>query len=564
MGRNQHSKDRMYITATEHAVEYGGFKKKREGKLEGSLPFACCALSLLPFETPCCSRDGVLFDSLALLPFVKEHGTSPVTGRSLRVKDVIRLKMAKNADGAWHCPVTCKVFTDHSKVACVAPTGHVYAYEALRELCFKRGSLVDLLDGTTAFAKTDVVVLHDPEDAELCGRRDLSNFQHLKDERSKREAALKRSAPGDHIQTSDGAKAVLAEAKKNVKLADEKRAADERARAEADADPDKPENKGLTAAFLRCRTLGATTNEVLKGNLLTSGATSGSLTSSAIDVNTSAALRPATEDELKTARWKVLRGLGKKGYAQVRTSLGNLNVEVHCDVVPRAAENFLGLCAAGAYDGCPFHRVVRHFVAQGGDPTGTGTGGESLWGGRFADEFDSRLTHDARGVLAYANDGRDRNRSQFYVTFKSAPHLDNKHTVFGKIVGGHDTLAKIESLDVDHNDDHRPRGDGVTILGTTVFVDPTADADVAFEAKLREAIEKRTRPKKAAAAAPEPPRLAASAPRVGPNAPHTASSVGRYLPKRAPPAADDDTDVPDATAKKPRKAQRPMSDFSGW
>ena len=94
MGRNQHSKDRMYITATEHAVEYGGFKKKREGKLEGSLPFACCALSLLPFETPCCSRDGVLFDSLALLPFVKEHGKSPVTGRNLRVKDVIRLKMS--------------------------------------------------------------------------------------------------------------------------------------------------------------------------------------------------------------------------------------------------------------------------------------------------------------------------------------------------------------------------------------------------------------------------------------------------------------------------------------
>ena len=68
--------------------------------------------------------------------------------------------------------------------------------------------------------------------------------------------------------------------------------------------------------------------------------------------------------------------------ARIRTSLGDLNVEIHCDMVPRAAENFLGLCRDGKYDGTLFHRVVRHFVAQGGDPTGTGRGGDSLWGAR--------------------------------------------------------------------------------------------------------------------------------------------------------------------------------------
>ena len=119
----------MFITATEHAVEYGGYKKKREGtgRLEGALPFECCALSLLPYSAPCCGRDGVLFDALTLLPFVEKHGTSPVTGARLRVKDVIRLKMAKNEAGAWHCPVTCKVFTNHSKVVAVATTGNVSA-----------------------------------------------------------------------------------------------------------------------------------------------------------------------------------------------------------------------------------------------------------------------------------------------------------------------------------------------------------------------------------------------------------------------------------------------------
>ena len=134
MGRNQHSKDRMFVTATEHARDGGGYKKKREGKLEGSLPFECCALSLLPFESPCCARDGVLFDALQLLPFVKERGKSPVTGASLKVKDVLRLHMAKNGDGHWHCPVTCKAFNNFTKVVAVATPGTVYTNEAVTEL----------------------------------------------------------------------------------------------------------------------------------------------------------------------------------------------------------------------------------------------------------------------------------------------------------------------------------------------------------------------------------------------------------------------------------------------
>ena len=550
MGRNQHSKDRMFVTATEHARDGGGYKKKREGKLEGSLPFECCALSLLPFESPCCARDGVLFDALQLLPFVKERGKSPVTGASLRVKDVLRLHMAKNGDGHWHCPVTCKAFNNFTKVVAVATTGNVFSYEAVRELCLKRGQLADLLDGTP-FAKADLVMIHDPEDAALCARRDLANFAHLREERERREAQLATSRPEDHIRTSDSSRAVLDEAKRNVAAAEEARSAKEAAKRLADADPDLPRNRGLTEAFLRVRALGATTDEILKGSKLTSGATSGSFTSSALSVETSAKLRDATEDELKTARWKRLRGLGKKGYAQLRTSHGNLNVEIHADMVPRAAENFLGLCAKGYYDGSPFHRVVRHFVAQAGDPTGAGTGGESLWGARFDDEFDSRLLHSERGVLAYANDGLNRNRSQFYVTLKSATHLDNKHTVFGKVVGGHDTLARIENVPVDDADDHRPRED-VTILGATVFVDPTAEADAAFEAEVREAIAKRDAPAAAPAAAPPPRALA--------NAPHTAGSVGRYLPKRAAEGGD----LPDATAPTKKKKPKPMSNFDGW
>jgi peptidyl-prolyl cis-trans isomerase-like 2 len=99
---------------------------------------------------------------------------------------------------------------------------------------------------------------------------------------------------------------------------------------------------------------------------------------------------------------------------------------------------------------------------QGGDPTGTGTGGESIYGPAFDDEIDNRLLHTERGVLAYANAGRNTNASQFYVLYKSARHLDLKHTVFGRLVGGRETLSAIEAVPTD--DEDRPR-ERVVITG---------------------------------------------------------------------------------------------------
>jgi peptidyl-prolyl cis-trans isomerase-like protein 2 len=111
------------------------------------------------------------------------------------------------------------------------------------------------------------------------------------------------------------------------------------------------------------------------------GGASQSFTSSSAAVATRTALRPATVPEIREARWKVCRKLGKKGYAQLQTTCGNLNLEVHCDFVPQTSENFLALCASGAYDNSPFHRVIPGFMAQGGDTTaGDGTGGATCWG----------------------------------------------------------------------------------------------------------------------------------------------------------------------------------------
>jgi peptidyl-prolyl cis-trans isomerase-like 2 len=151
-----------------------------------------------------------------------------------------------------------------------------------------------------------------------------------------------------------------------------------------------------------------------------------------------------------------------KGYLSLATSKGTLNIELRCDLAPRTCENFLVLCEMGYYNGTAFHRSIRNFMLQGGDPTGTGTGGESIYGPTFPDEMDSRLLHSGRGVLAMANSGKNTNASQFYILYKSAAHLDFKHSVFGAVVGGLEVLSAIEDVPTDEDDRPTQR---ITITG---------------------------------------------------------------------------------------------------
>jgi len=106
------------------------------------------------------------------------------------------------------------------------------------------------------------------------------------------------------------------------------------------------------------------------------------------------------------------------------------------------------LARAGKYDDCLFHRLIPGFMVQTGDPTGTGAGGQSYWGTPFRDEYDLKgaVKHDSRGVIAMANKGAGTNGSQWYITFRAAANLDNKHTVFGKLVGGEEVLDTLEKL----------------------------------------------------------------------------------------------------------------------
>jgi len=123
---------------------------------------------------------------------------------------------------------------------------------------------------------------------------------------------------------------------------------------------------------------------------------------------------------------------------------GKFTIQLYAKEVPNTVNNFVFLARQGYYDGTTFHRVLQGFMAQGGDPTGTGTGGP---GYRFADEFHPQLRHSEPGILSMANAGPNTNGSQFFITFVPTPHLDNRHSVFGKVTEGMDVVQKIKLRD---------------------------------------------------------------------------------------------------------------------
>ncbi len=182
--------------------------------------------------------------------------------------------------------------------------------------------------------------------------------------------------------------------------------------------------------------------------------------------------------------------------AIMKTDLGDIKMKFFPKEAPKSVENFIGLSKKGYYNNLTFHRILNNFMIQGGDPTGTGTGGESIWGKEFEDEFSPNL-HNFRGALSMANAGADTNGSQFfivqapqvaeeakpwmqqnnfsaelidqYMKLGGAPWLDNKHTVFGEVFEGLDVVDKIAAVEVDDPDNGKPLKD-VKILSVDIAI----------------------------------------------------------------------------------------------
>ncbi|WCJ31417.1 Peptidyl-prolyl cis-trans isomerase CYP65 [Euphorbia peplus] len=507
MGKKQHSKDRMFITKTEWATEWGGAKSKDLQTPFKRLPFYCCALTFTPFEYPVCSADGSVFDLMSITPYIRKYAKHPVTGAPLKQEDLIPLTFHKNSEGEYHCPVLNKVFTEFTHIVAVKTSGNVFCYEAVKELNIKTKNWKELLTDEP-FSRDDLITIQNPNALDT---KVTLEFDHVKKGLKLDDEEL-NSDPTNNMNVSGDIKQMLKE------LGTEKgretalrggggsKAQNERAAALADIlaarsrikeDPksgsngeSKPQqgfsvvdaasaavhgrsgaaakaaSSDKTAARIALHMAGdrAPVNAKMVKSRYTTGAASRSFTSTSFD--------PVTRNEYEYI--KVEKNPKKKGYVQLHTTHGDLNIELHCDMTPRACENFLTLCEQGYYNGVAFHRSIRNFMIQGGDPTGTGKGGESIWGKPFKDELNSKLVHSGRGVVSMANSGPHTNGSQFFILYKSANHLNFKHTVFGGVVGGLTTLAAMEKVPVD--DDDRPLEE-IKITKVTIFVNPYMEPD---------------------------------------------------------------------------------------
>lgn len=155
--------------------------------------------------------------------------------------------------------------------------------------------------------------------------------------------------------------------------------------------------------------------------------------------------------------------------AILHTTAGDIHLQLFPHLVPKTVENFVGLAKKGYYNGVIFHRVIKKFMIQTGDPRGDGTGGESLWGGEFEDEITRELRHDRPYTLSMANAGPNTNGSQFFITTVPTPWLDNKHSVFGRATSGLDVIHKIEHAPINRFD--KPKEDiqifSISLHGST-------------------------------------------------------------------------------------------------
>jgi len=136
----------------------------------------------------------------------------------------------------------------------------------------------------------------------------------------------------------------------------------------------------------------------------------------------------------------------------LETNQGVIEIKLMPEVAPKACENFIGLVEKGYYNGIIFHRVIKDFMIQTGDPTGTGSGGSSIWGASFEDEVSPDVKFDRAGLFAMANTGPNTNGSQFFITTKATSWLNMKYTIFGEVIEGYDVVERIENTAVGPQD----------------------------------------------------------------------------------------------------------------
>lgn len=319
------------MTYTEWSQTYGGYKKTNadeEGVKFKRLPFDHCCLTMVPYEHPYCDQDGNIFELQAIVDFLKHFKVSPISGQPMQTKSLIKLNFSKNHEGEYHCPILYQSFSKNSHIVCIATTGNVFSYEAIEQLNLKTKNFKDLLDDTPfANGRKDIITIQDPNNLE---KFNISTFHHVKKKLriETEEELLEKKNPQRRLKTINmETKEILSQLEKDYKpkeeTVEEKKTAD-----------------SVNAAHY------------------STGAVAAGFTSTTMDRITVHEAAIVDEDEIRYERVK------KKGYVRLQTNFGLLNLELHCDQVPKTCENFIKLCAKGYYNNTLFHRSIRNFMVS--------------------------------------------------------------------------------------------------------------------------------------------------------------------------------------------------------
>lgn len=352
-----------------------------------------------------CTQSGVIFDITNILPWIKERGTNPVDATPLKSSDLIRLNIAKNESGEYVDPVTYKVLTDNTHIVALRNTGNVYAWDTVERLNIK-GKLWRDLVTDEEFGRKDIITLQDPQNIES---RNLNNFSYMKSGESglSEDQLRAQNDPANNVNVDAlGSSAKIVKAKEAVAKA----RADRAQQAGSAAAGKGPTKTGSASKVASQKTATQPLGKSVPYNAAkhTTGLAAASLTSTGMTPHTSGELALLSDEEYMLKRGRVKH----KGYARVSTTSGDLSLELHTEYAPKAVWNFIKLAKKEYYRDVAFHRNIKGFMIQGGDPTGSGRGGESVWGKYFNDEFEGPLKHDSRGTLSMANKGKNTNSSQ--------------------------------------------------------------------------------------------------------------------------------------------------------
>jgi peptidyl-prolyl cis-trans isomerase-like 2 len=488
---------------------------------------------------------------------------------------------------------------------------NVYSWQAYQELNVQANHYEDLLTGQPFDKKKHVLILYDPNDDDLNRRRDINTFYHITNARKLLQHSSKGKDGKDSSNTTTTIQHGMTATRIMQQLAKNKEQKQQKDAEEQDAASKKRAVMAAAAETMEQQDDDASNNSSNKrvkraknkpvlfnanGWILASDVTgvrytttggAASFTSTGVAVKLDNCDRPATEEEILQAQLLVLKqgksnnisndgnGTGssssssstkklqhKKGLVRIVTNMGDITVELHCDIAPRTCYNFLRLCRLGSYDNSKFHRLIPNFMIQGGKKTTAASSSssakneeqdESYWGNRpFADEFDDRLKHDGPGILSMANSGPHTNRRQFFFTFKACPHLDRKHSVFGHVIDGMQVLQEMEKIptNTDAKRDHVPLTK-IVIQSTITLVDPVQEAIELEQERLDGIIAQRRRKKQISQQQQQQPQQQQTA--------ATASTSGKLIQS----AEENDKDSNTATSSRSRSSSSNNNDDVG-